>query len=270
MTTSASLTTSASVRVACERPALSVIVPTRNERDCLPALVAALSDVLAGRPGGWELVLVDDSDDDTPQRARELALAGHPVRLVHREAPDRTGGLGGAVAAGFTQSRGEVLVVMDADLQHPPAMVSVLAGLVGGGVCEVAVASRYCPGGGGTTGLAGRRRAAVSRGASAAGRAALPRARAVRDPLSGFFAVHREVVAGISMRSRGFKVLLEVLVRGRWQRLVEVPVALGPRRGGVSKAGTREGFRYARQLAALWHCAPSAAPLPVTAAEVSP
>ena len=71
------------------------------------------------------------------------------------------------------------------------------------------------------------------------------------DPLSGFFALHRSVVDGIELRPHGFKILLEILARGRWARVQEVPFVFGNRMSGDSKASVSEGMRFARHLARL-------------------
>ena len=84
-----------------------------------------------------------------------------------------------------------------------------------------------------------------------AARLLLRRARSVEDPLSGFFAVRRDVVADAPLRASGFKILLEILVVGRWRRAVEVPLRMQPRAGGESKAGIREGLTYGAQLLRL-------------------
>jgi glycosyltransferase involved in cell wall biosynthesis len=230
-------------------PAVTVVVPTRNERDNVAPLVEQLAD--AFQDVSWELLFVDDSSDDTTDRIQDLAGRHPGVRLHRRSVETRHTGLGGAVAAGFGLARGDVVVVMDGDLQHPPTLAPVLAGIVGRGAADLAIASRYSPGGSRGTGLAGPSRVAASQLSRFAARAALRRARGVRDPLGGFFAVRRSLVEGPPLQPRGFKVLLEVLVRTPWATVVEVPYRFEPRRAGTSKAGLREGARFGRHLVSL-------------------
>jgi hypothetical protein len=71
------------------------------------------------------------------------------------------------------------------------------------------------------------------------------------DPLSGFFIVHQRVLRGVHLCPVGYKILLEILVRGRWQRLVDVPYTFQARYAGVSKATIRQGIQFVRHLASL-------------------
>lgn len=251
------MTTTLRSAVAGEAPpavdtalAVSVVVPTRHEAKNVGLLTARLASAMERSGLDWEAVFVDDSDDMTPRVIEELAGEGFPVRLVHRLAGERTGGLGGAVVAGFGIARGDVVVVIDADLQHPPELAAGLSRLVGDGICELAIASRYTPGGG-DAGLAGPGRRMISHAAPLLARATVPRIRAVRDPLSGYFAIRHELLEGAVLKPEGFKILLEVLACTPWRSLVEVPFTFGERRHGESKAGFVEGLRFARQVARL-------------------
>jgi dolichol-phosphate mannosyltransferase len=98
-------------------------VPTRNEADNVGSFVSRLSAALRTCGLEWELVFVDDSDDGTAEALRQLSLSTPTVHLAHRPPGARQGGLGGAVNAGFELARGEVVAVMDADLQHPPEVL---------------------------------------------------------------------------------------------------------------------------------------------------
>ncbi len=126
-------------------PAVSIVVPTRNEAGNVRELVqrlAACVDV-----DTTEVVFVDDSDDDTPQVVEEVATSSRlKVRLVHREPEDRTGGLGGAVIAGLDATDSPWVLVMDADLQHPPETVPDLLSACNNDT-DVVIASRYVDGG---------------------------------------------------------------------------------------------------------------------------
>ena len=231
-------------------PTLSVVVPTRNEAGNVRALVEQLHSVLDGTPA--EIVFVDDSDDDTPSVIGALA-AGDPdgVRLVHRPAGARDGGLGGAVVAGLNAARAPWVVVMDGDLQHPPATVPDLLAAGRARTAEAVVASRY-RGSGEAAGLSGWFRRLVSRASGTAAKLLFPvRLRAVTDPMSGFFAVRRDAVRTGELHPDGYKILLEVLVRNRLDRITEIPYRFQPRHAGESKASLREGLRYGRHLAGL-------------------
>jgi dolichol-phosphate mannosyltransferase len=230
---------------------VSVIVPTRNERDNVLVLVQRVAAVTHALDA--EVLFVDDSDDDTPQLVSELMTsAPMPVRMVHRPTGTREGGLGGAVKLGLMATDADWAVVMDGDLQHPP---EVILNLLEAGVArdlDIVVASRYSGAEGSAGGLSSAARKLVSSGATWAAKALFPRRLSqVTDPMSGFFAVRRSALDPSALRPDGFKVLLEILIRTRSPRIGEVPFVFAERNGGASKASGREGLRYIRQLIRL-------------------
>lgn len=215
---------------------ISIVVPTYNEAASLPLLARRLGASLGGRD--WELVVVDDgSPDGTADIAERLAPA-LPVRVVRRGGK---GGLASAVLAGFADARGDLLVVMDADLSHPPEVVPALVDAVVGGA-DLAVGSRYVRGGG--TADWPLRRRVVSRVACLLGNLLVP----VRDATSGFFALRRSAIEGVRLNAIGFKIGFEVIARGRFKRIVEVPYVFRDREHGASKFGRREIGQYLVQL----------------------
>lgn len=215
---------------------LSVVVPTYNEAGSIPKLAERLRAALDGRE--WELVVVDDgSPDGTADIAAALAPRV-PVHVVRRAGK---AGLASAVVAGFNAARGDVLVVMDADLSHPPETVPALAAAIDAGA-DLAVGSRYVRGGG-VMDWPWRRRL-VSRVACLMGNALVP----VRDATSGFFALRRSVVDGVKLNPIGFKIGFEVIARGRYRTVVEVPYTFRDRELGASKFGRREIIQYVVQL----------------------
>jgi glycosyltransferase involved in cell wall biosynthesis len=230
---------------------LTVIVPTRDEAANVTPLVRRASAALASLGLVWELVFVDDSDDATPAQVREAERQGQPVRLVHRPPGARPGGLGGAVLLGFEQAaESKVIAVMDGDLQHPPELLTSLVRAVQQDGADVAVASRFSAPGGGP-GCLGPWRRVVSHGSRSSVRLLFRDLRRVTDPLSGFFAFRRSVIEGVELRPEGFKILLEVLVRGSWRTITEIPFGLAPRHHGESKAHLYQGLAFGRQLARL-------------------
>jgi dolichol-phosphate mannosyltransferase len=230
--------------------ALSIVVPTRNEAENIEPLVARVGSALDWLGGRWEMLFVDDSDDATPSVVCQLAAHGLPLRLAHRSPEERMGGLGGAVVLGFSSARGEVLTVMDADLQHPPEILSALVMPVLFGDADLVVGSRWGAGGS-KDGLDGPWRHFVSNASRALVHLLVPRTRGLHDPLSGLFAMRRSVVEGVALRPEGYKILLEVAVRGHWGRVANMPFSFAKRNAGESKASLAEGFRFLRHLARL-------------------
>ncbi|MEM1586973.1 MAG: glycosyltransferase [Candidatus Bathyarchaeia archaeon] len=219
---------------------VSIIVPTYNERENLEVLVKKIDDSLGDRD--YEIVIVDDnSPDGTWELAQELSQS-YPIKLVKREGKR---GLASAVVDGFSHAAGQCLVVMDADLQHPPELVPKLVDAVKSGA-DLAIASRYV-GGGEVRGWSLSRRL-ISRGATWLAKLFLTD---VKDPMSGFFALRRGVVEGVDLRPEGYKILLEILVKGRHSSVVEVPYTFKPRRLGRSKIGAKEYAKYLKHLISL-------------------
>ena len=223
----------------------SVVIPTRNEAASVVRLIERV--VRALQPFD-EIVFVDDGTDDLPAIAlTESAKYANPIRVIRRASPD--GGLGGAVTLGMTHAVGDILVVCDGDLQHPPEVIPALLAKLRG--ADVAVASRYCAGGN-AQGLAGGLRRFASRATGLLSRALFPRKlRNCSDPMSGFFAVRREAVVLGALRPVGFKILLEILLRSGPLRIAEVPFTFAERTAGESHATIREGFRFLRQLTGI-------------------
>ena len=143
--------------------------------------------------------------------------------------------------AGFAQARGDVLVVMDADLSHPPEAVPRLALAIEEGA-DLAVGSRYVAGGG-TEDWPLRRRV-VSRAACLIGNVLVP----IRDCTSGFFAIRRSALEGVTLNPIGFKIGFEVMARARYKKAVEIPYVFRDRELGKSKFGRREVMQYLVQL----------------------
>jgi dolichol-phosphate mannosyltransferase len=228
---------------------LTVLVPTRNERGNIAALLERLGE--ASRAVRFTVLFVDDSTDGTAEVIGQLAArVACPVEVLHRPEKHRTGGLGGAVRAGLAATRSELVCVMDADLQHPPEVVPALVSEARRSNVDVVVASRHRD----DADLAGfpAARRALSRGSEMMARALFPRRlRGVSDPMSGFFLVRRTAIDVAAMRPCGFKILLEILLSGPRLSMSEVGFHFGERHSGESKATLREGGRYLRRLIVL-------------------
>jgi dolichol-phosphate mannosyltransferase len=198
----------------------------------VPRLAAALA------VHTWELIIVDDGSPDGTADLAESYADVHPVRVVRR--PGKAG-LASAVLAGFAQAHGDVLVVMDADLSHPPESVPRLAMAIADGA-DLAVGSRYVTGGG-TEDWPLKRRV-VSRAACLLGNVLVP----IRDCTSGFFAIRKSALDGVKLNPIGFKIGFEVMARAHYKKSVEVPYVFRDRELGKSKFGRREIGQYLVQL----------------------
>ncbi|MGW5851276.1 glycosyltransferase [Streptomyces sp. NPDC055254] len=235
---------------------VTLIIPTFNEAENIPELLRRLDAALPAHPP-CDVLFVDDSTDDTPAVIEKAALeCAFPVAVLHRDTAE--GGLGGAVVEGVKRADTDWIVVMDADLQHPPHLVPELVGEAIRTGADLVVASRYISGGS-RAGLAGSYRVAVSRGATWLTKGLFPRAlRGISDPMSGFFAVRRAAVTSVALRPLGYKILLELAVRCRPAKVAEVPFVFQDRFAGESKSTAREGVRFLSHLAALRSATPLA------------
>ena len=224
-------------------PALSIVIPTNNERDRLAKVVDVTCDVFAraGVPG--ELVIVDDNSPDGTGAIADSLKERYPVQVVHR--PGKLG-LGTAVIDGFNAATAPVMGVMDGDLSHPPDLLPAMLAALDATGSDFVIGSRYVPGGGTEHWSFGRE--FLSRLACVLARVVVP----VHDATSGFFLVRREVVAGVQIGHGGFKVCLELLVRGHSTAVVEVPYVFRGRELGESKMNVIEATGYLQQLYDLW------------------
>ena len=227
---------------------LSLIVPTFNESRNLEELLRRVTATLDSCiPGAYELIVVDDdSPDRTWALAMQLADRCPALRVMRRRVEK---GLSTAVIRGWQAARGQVLAVIDADLQHPPEILTALWRAVAAGA-DLAVGSRHT-GGGGVSDWSALRRA-LSRGAQLLGFCVLPGVVGrVSDPMSGYFMVRRTSIASATLSPLGYKILIEVLGRGRIGRIAEVGYVFRERSAGESKVTARLYVEYLRHLLRL-------------------
>ena len=189
----------------------SLVVPTYNESKNITAIVEVLSSLLdASIPEDYELIIVDDNSPDGTWESAQALMPEYPQLRVMRRTEER--GLSTAVIRGWQAGNGEILGVIDGDLQHPPKVLLQLLSAIDRGA-DLAVASRHVEGGGVSSWSAVRR--FLSRGAQLLGLVILPQVVGrVSDPMSGYFMVRRSAIAGHTMSPIGYKILIEVLGRG--------------------------------------------------------
>lgn len=226
----------------------SLVVPTYNEGGNIERIVQVLSQILdQAMPNNYELIIVDDdSPDRTWERAQTLTFEYPNLRVMRRQ---QERGLSTAVIRGWQAARGEILGVIDGDLQHPPEILLQLIEAVESGA-DLAVASRHVEGGGVSDWSLTRR--VLSRGAQLLGLILLPRVISrVTDPMSGYFVVRRSAIAGQIMSPLGYKILIEVLGRGNIARIVEVGYVFQERQEGESKVTWKQYTDYLHHLLRL-------------------
>jgi dolichol-phosphate mannosyltransferase len=209
------------------RPTVSIVLATLNERENLPEL---LDRILRQPLPPFEVIIVDDgSTDGTREFVTGLSQQEARVRPMFHDGKQTTLG---AQRQGIAAARGELVIVMDADLQHPPERIPEMVHELGAGAGLV-VASRYAPGG--NAGPRSIARLAISRGAEWVAKLFLREARGLSDPVSGFFGFRREIFVALDPRYRGYKLLLFVLAMNHGRPFAEVGFRFEPRTRGSSK-----------------------------------
>jgi len=222
-------------------PDLTVIIPTYREEENIGPMIRELDRVFREHGIQGEIVVVDDSSPDrTIPIVQQLMGEIAGLHLVVR---DEDPGLSQSVVEGFRTARGAVIQVIDADFSHPPSLVPDFLQKIREGA-DVVIGSRYMAGGG--IGQWPLSRRIISLGATALGRILFPE---ITDPVSGFFAVKKGVVEGAPLQPRGYKILMEVLGKGRWSRAVEVPYTFTNRKEGASKLRPATILEYGAQVA---------------------
>lgn len=220
------------------RLSVSLITPTYNERENIPLLVEEVFAAVRDYPEiDLELIVVDDNSPDGTGEVAEGLKDRFPVQVVHR--PGKLG-LGSAVMAGFHRSGRDCLGVIDADLSHDPAVLPRL--ILGLRDHDLTIGSRYNP------------ESRVEKWPwyrkliSQTGVFLAQLLTGVQDPLSGYFFLHRTVLGNLSLTSPGYKILLEILVKGRYSSYLEIPFVFRNRQFSSSKLNVKEYYLFSKQL----------------------
>lgn len=224
---------------------LSLVIPTYNEKKSLELLLPRLQAVAERLDIPVEYIVVDDnSPDGTAEYAEQYPMLSPATLRVVKRAGKL--GLSSAVIEGWRAARGNLLGVIDADGSHDVDIIPEMVELLMEGPAELAVGSRYIPGGGMGDWPLGRQ--IVSRFAVFLGSFLCP----AKDVTSGFLLCRREILEGVTLDPIGFKIGLEVMVRGRYRTFTEVPYIFTDRKKGSSKLGPREIVAYLVQLGRLF------------------
>ena len=217
---------------------VSLITPTYNERENIPILAEEIFGTMQGHPHiDLELIVVDDNSPDGTGEIAESLKDRYPVQVVHRAGKL---GLGSAVMEGWARNKRDLLGVIDADLSHDPILVPQL--IDGLGTHDIMIGTRYDP------------ESRVEKWPwyrKAISQAGVSMARAltgVKDPLAGFFFLHRRVIADFELTSPGYKILFEILIKGDYRSFSEIPFVFRNRQFSSSKLNLLEYYLFAKQL----------------------
>ena len=220
----------------------TVIIPTLNEADTIAKTLLNVDAVLKKEILHAQILVVDDnSKDSTIDIVNDLKMTCPNVSIFVRQ---KDHGLSQSIVDGFQQAgmNSDIFIVMDADGQHPVEKIPELYGKVKEGN-DIVIASRYIEGG--EIKQWSFTRKVISRGATFIARWFFPH---ITDPVSGFFAVKRGVVLGAPLKPKGYKILLEILGKGYWRKVVEIPFSFGARERGESKLKQQTIIEYLKQI----------------------
>ena len=218
------------------RPAdsVSIIIPTLNEEENIAPLVAQIAECAVPFR---EILFVDDHSTDATREKIHSLQGSQPIRLIEQAGADV--GLASAIMSGAHAAQGEILLVMDADLSHPPERIKDLLAPLFAGSADMVVGSRYVKGGS-TPGWPVWRRIM-----SRAGAALAYPLTGLHDSMCGFFAIGRSRLLELAPHTSGFKIVFETIVRGNGTlRIQEIPIAFRDRAHGKSKMSLGIAMRF--------------------------
>ena len=217
---------------------VSLVTPTYNERENIEPLAEEIFGIVAAESDiDLELIVVDDNSPDRTWEVAEGLADRFPVRVIRRAGKL---GLGSAVMEGFALSTRPYLGVIDADLSHDPAILPEL--IHGLQEHDLMIGSRF----GATSRV--EKWAFHRKMISNVGVAAARLLTGVEDPLAGYFFLHRTVLGEMQLTSNGYKILLEILVKGDYGSHVSIPYIFRNRQFSSSKLNWQEYLLFAKQL----------------------
>jgi len=226
-------------------PEVSVVVPTFREVDNLSELCRRLFDTFAIADIQAEVIIVDDNSQDGTVELCEKLSEKFPLHLVTRTTER---GLATAVICGLRHTIGHIVVVMDADLSHPPESVPQLLNALRNKDADFVIGSRYVDGGSVDDSwsllrhINSRVATLLAVGLTSA-----------KDPMAGFFALRRSSLLDLStLRPCGYKIGLELIVKCGCENVAEVPIRFEDRQRGESKLNLKQQWLYVKHLALLY------------------
>jgi dolichol-phosphate mannosyltransferase len=220
-------------------------VPTYREADNIPLVASAVDEALAAVGQDYELVFIDDDSQDGSEEICAELSKRFPVRIVVRRSER---GLATAVIHGISAASGDIIVVMDADLSHPASAIPKMVERLQNGESDFVLGSRYVEGGSIHDDWSFFRQL-NSVVPSLLAKPLCP----LKDPMSGFFAIRRRDMPDPSTLSPiGYKIALEIFVKGDFQNPSEVPIHFADRQHGESKLSLKEQLNFLRHLGRLY------------------
>lgn len=216
---------------------VSLIIPTYNEAKNIPFLIEEIFAVADKSKINLEFIIVDDNSPDGTGKIAESLAGKYPIRVIHRSGKL---GLGTAVAEGFRLSDREYVGAMDGDMSHNPDILNqMIASLIDN---DIVIGSRF------ENGSKVENWGLHRRIISGTGVFMARIITGVKDPLSGYFFMKKEVISGVNLKTKGYKILLEILVKGKYKKVKEFPYTFRMRKYSMSKLNTKEFLLFLGQI----------------------
>ncbi len=212
---------------------VSLIIPTYNEAKTIPILIPKVCRYL--KKYQYEIIVVDDNSPDRTWEVAKRLPKKYKVKVIRRM---KDKGLSQAVIAGFGVAKGDIIGVIDADLSHPPEKIPKLIEQLTKHGADMTIGSRLIEGGRVEDWPAIRK--FISFGARLLARPLTP----VKDIMSGFFFIKREVISNVDLHPRGYKIGLEIIIKGNIKKITEIPIIFRNREVGESKLDMKTNFLY--------------------------
>ena len=216
---------------------VSLIIPTYNEAKNIPFLIEEIFASVDKRKINLEFIIVDDNSPDGTGKIAEDLAGKYPIRVIHRAGKL---GLGTAVTEGFKLSKREYVGVMDGDMSHNPIIINqMIASLIDN---DIVIGSRFEDGG--RVEKWGLHRRMISGTGVFMAKILV----GVKDPLSGYFFMKKDVIDGVKLKTKGYKILLEILVKGKYKKMKEFPYTFRMRKYSTSKLNSKEFLLFLGQI----------------------
>ncbi|MDA3815523.1 MAG: glycosyltransferase family 2 protein [Patescibacteria group bacterium] len=235
---------------------LTIVLPTFNEKGNVGPILKGIKEAMKEKSVSFDVLFVDDSSDDTPEEINRQIENNQDmeISLIHRPKEERTG-LATAFIEGFKKAQGKYICCLDSDLQHPPSTIPALYEKIIEENADLSVATRYTKGGsaeglGSLKTFYGIYRRAASLGFKYFTQILFIPARKTSDPLGGFFLFKKSVLDDVDFSPKGFKILVEILMRANIGKTVEIPYTFLARENDDSKANLKQGLEFFKHL---WH-----------------
>jgi len=223
---------------------ITLVIPTFNEAGNIPILVAKIFEIFKDNSlDGYVLVVDDDSPDQTWKVAEDLRDTYPRLQVLRRQ--DKRG-LSSAVIDGFAMADTDIIGVIDADLSHPPEKIPELVTTIINGEADFTLGSRYIDHGGIENWPLKRQ---IS---SKIATLAVMGLTSVKDPMSGYFFLRRDLIKNVELSPKGFKIGLEILVRSKCKKVKEVPIVFRDREYGESKLSSNVIVDYLIHVSKLY------------------